>query len=66
MEERGREWGKYLSRLLRSLVVISVLILFGWMVLLALQKEDAPWILRIWLIALWVFIAYVGLKALWL
>lgn len=55
--------GKYLHRLLRLLVLILALLLFGWVVVLALQEGKTPWLVRSFLITLWLFIGCIGLKA---
>ncbi len=52
-----------LHRLLRLSVLVLALLLFGWVVMLSVQEETTPWLVRGFLITLWLFIASVGLKA---
>jgi hypothetical protein len=54
----------YLHRLLRLFVLILALLLFGWVVTLAMQEEKTPWLVRSFLIAVWLLIVYIGVKAL--
>ncbi len=54
---------QYLHRLLRLLVLILALLLLGWVVMLAMQEERTPWLVRGFLIMLWLFIASIGMKA---
>jgi hypothetical protein len=42
------------------------LVLFGWVVMLSVQEETTPWLVKGFLITLWLFIAYTGMKALWI
>jgi hypothetical protein len=54
---------EYLHRLLRLSGLILALLLFGWVVMLSIQEETTPWLVRGFLITLWLLIAYIGLKA---
>jgi hypothetical protein len=54
---------EHLHRLLRLSVLSLALLLFGWVVMLSIQEETTPWLVRGFLITLWLVIAYTGLKS---